>query len=378
MRIHSFVRTLLGGALALLTIAAISPPAWAEDDNPAPAAPTSRVESRSDDFRFGQNVDIPAGETSDRDIVAFGGNVDIAGTHHGDVVAFGGTVRVSGTQTGDVVVFGGGLKVSGSITGSMTVFGGGAHLDSTAVVDGDLSLLGGNLHREPGAVVHGGRVSIARPHLKGLAPFFGPPAGLVGLGLGLSLIGWLKSTLLTLLLGLLIVAVMPAQVEAAGVVLRERWLASLGWGFVAGLALVPLTLLLLVTCIGAVLPFALYQVAKYFGFTVLFAVIGEPLGRSLLRRDLTLVPAFLVGFVALTLVGLVVPVLPVWMIYGWVGVGCALMTRFGTLQPWLKRRASVPPPIVTPPESPLAPSAGVTEISAPTIHDVSETPREGE
>jgi hypothetical protein len=345
MRVHRFRNVTRSAMVALVCVSGAVSAAWADEE-------------RSDDINFGHGVTVEAGETSNRDIVVFGGTATIAGEHHGDVFVFGGGVTISGTQTGDVVVFGGGLDVSGSLKGSTTVFGGGAHLASTAVLDGDVSLLGGTLNREPGSVVHGGHVAITKPRLKGIGPWFGFP-GIAGIGLGLSLLGWLKSAVMTLLLGLLIVGLMPAQVEAAGAVLRDRWPACLGWGFVAFVAVIPLSFLLLVTCIGAILPFAFYQVAKYFGFAVLFAVVGEPLARGLLRRDLTLVPAFLVGFVALSLLALVMPIVSVWLVCGWVAVGCTLLTRFGTLRPWFTRR----PPRVA--DTMVAVSATEPQVTAP-------------
>jgi cytoskeletal protein CcmA (bactofilin family) len=316
-----------------------------------PDSPKVTVDSdddgHEDDVRVGQGVVVTAGERSDKNIVVYGHPVSIEGTHHGDITVFGSTVRVSGSQTGNIVLFGGALEVSGKVEGSISVVGGGIHLARTANVSGDVSVVGGSLDRDPGAVLHG-NVSVATPHL----PRHAIPFGLLGgLGLGFSFLSWLSWHLLALVVGILVLAIVPARVEAAGSLLRERWLASLGYGFLAGVVVFPLTLVFALTCVGVVIPPAFYQIAKYFGITVLFVVVGEALGRSLLKRELSALGSFLLGFGILSLLALVAPGGSAWLVYGWFGVGCALLTRFGTMRPWFKGRvvaAAAAPTMPTP------------------------------
>jgi cytoskeletal protein CcmA (bactofilin family) len=321
--------------------ASSAPEATEPPEAPEPSEEPEKPEvhhSDSDEFRFGQGVTVAEGEESHRNIIVYGGPVAVDGTHHGEITSFGGSVKISGVQMGDVVVTGGSLDVSGRVDGSIAVIGGDARLASTARVSGDVSLVGGRLHRDPGAVLSGGHVTVAAPRV----PHVGFPHGLFGgLGLGLSVFAWIKKALLTLLVGLVVVALLPAQVDSATAVLRERWLACLGVGFVAGVAVFPLTpLFLLVACVGVVIPALFYQVAKYFGLVVLFIVVGEALGRAALKRELPLIPAFLLGLAVLSLIGLVAPA-PIWLVYGWLGVGCALLTRFGTMRPWFNRPTRV-------------------------------------
>jgi hypothetical protein len=375
MKIDTCVRTVAAAAAVLfaLTFPAGTSRA-AETATPAPRAEASTApdeadaaehaaegdteknvkahDSGSDEFRFGQSVTVPAGEESHRNIVVYGGTANIEGTHHGAITVFGGHVKIAGTQKGDVVVMGGGLDISGKVDGSVAVIGGGARLASTANVSGDVSVVGGSLHRDPGSVLKGGDVSVAAPNVSvGALPF-----GLLGgFAAGLSILGFLKSALLTLVVGLLVIALLPTQVEAAGGVLRERWPACLGVGFLAGVAVVPLMLVLLITCVGVVLPPVLYAVAKYFGLTVLFIVLGEALARGILKRELAPIGAFFVGFVVLSLVTFVTSPLPTRMILGWFGVGCALLTRFGTMRPWFKKRTPTQPPVAAATEIPAAP-----------------------
>ena len=71
-------------------------------------------------------------------------------------------------------------------------------------------------------------------------------------------------------------------------------------------------------------------------------MLGETLGRGAFKRELSPIGSFLLGFGVLSIVGFVTP-LPTWMILGWFGVGCALLTRFGTMRPWFQKRTPVPP-----------------------------------
>jgi cytoskeletal protein CcmA (bactofilin family) len=341
MKIETSVRSwlhplalLLSAALGTGVAHAAAPVApQTPEASPAPdATEPPEAPEPSEEFRFGQGVTVTEGEESHRNIIVYGGPVAVDGTHHGEITSFGGNVKISGVQTGDVVVTGGSLEVSGRVEGSVAVIGGDVRLTSGARVSGDVSLVGGRLHRDPGAVLSGGHVSVAAPHVPHAFPLglFG------GLGLGLSILAWIKKAVLTLLVGLVVVALLPGQVDSATAVLRERWLACLGVGFVAGVAVFPLTpLFLLVACVGVVIPALFYMVAKYFGMVVLFIVVGEALGRAALKRELPLMPAFVLGLAVLSVIGLVAPS-PIWLVYGWLGVGCALLTRFGTMRPWFK------------------------------------------
>ncbi len=295
----------------------VSEEAEAEEDEARPEKRRRhRRGPRDGAVRFGQSMTIAAGETHKKDVVVFGGSVTIAGSQRGDVVVFGGSVDISGDVVGDVVVFGGGVD-----------------LTSTARIDGDVVSLGGAIKQDPGAVIRG--ESVGLPGAAVAAGFV--PATLLSLGsigLGLSIFAWVKTAGLALLLGLVIAAVLPVQVEASATVLRERWLACLGVGLLAFLAAFPLTLLLCLTCVGSVIPYLFYQVAKYFGLTVLFIVVGHAVGRAASQRDLGTMAALLVGFLVLSLIGLLAPA---WLVYGWLGVGVSLLTRFGTMRPWWNR-----------------------------------------
>ncbi len=88
------------------------------------------------------------------------------GTHEtaGDIVKFGSDIEVPADQVvnGDVVSMGGSVRVDGAVRGSVTAMGGDVTLGESARVDRDVVCLGGTLHEDPGSVVRGQRVTAPR------------------------------------------------------------------------------------------------------------------------------------------------------------------------------------------------------------------------
>ena len=355
-------------SLASLLVSGLFVPAWAQDTPAARPAARPAAEPSAEVADDAEVTPTPTADERDareeraerrqrrrrhkKDEVSFGGHIKVAAgeTNDREIVVMGGSVEIEGTQNGDVVVIGGSGKVSGELNGNMVVVGGALDVEDSANVEGDVVVVGGALNKEGGAKVSGETVNVGG---FGMLPMMIPDWSW-GFGAGglflMSLFAWMKTALAALLISLLIAAVLPARVEAATVVMRDQWLACLGWGFVTFAVCVLATPILCVTCVGAVVPFVFYQVAKYFGFAALFVIVGQALGRTGLGRDLTLLPSLLVGFLVLSLIGLLLPF--VWWIYGWLGVGCAMVTKFGAMRPWFRNDGGpVPPaaPLAIPP-----------------------------
>ena len=94
----------------------------------------------------------------DRDRTVMGGNVHIAKDEVArDVVVFGGNLDIEGEATGDVTVFGGNVRIhdGAHVRHDANVFGGTLTVDKGAHIDGDVGVVGGELHRDPGAHVGG-------------------------------------------------------------------------------------------------------------------------------------------------------------------------------------------------------------------------------
>ena len=142
---------------------------------------------------------------------------------------------------------------------------------------------------------------------------------------GLSLIGWAGSTVLLVLLGLLIAAVMPRQTRASEQRIAGHFWSSLGWGALTAIVIVPLVTLALVVTIIGILVAVPWVFAAVLVFLFGYLAFGAFLGRALLRvvgyrRD-NLMLAMTVGIVASQLVRLIpyagAPIVTVmWMIGG--------------------------------------------------------------
>jgi hypothetical protein len=356
MRIPSIVRSLMLLAFAAFRMAG-GAAAWAQEEpRPNPSAtetPRATATPRDED-----RADTASDDDHDRDADREGrhrrrhhrdGNVQVGAgvtvgpseTHHKDIVVMGGPVDVQGKQEGDVVVIGGPITVSGTVDGDVVAIGGPVHLKSTARVEGDAVAVGAGMEKEEGAVVEGQVASMGGENaLEMLPDLYWPHFGLHSLIL-MSLVEWLWIAAVTLLVTLVIAAVMPDRIEATANVVRDQWLKCLGWGALTFLAGIVATMLLCITCVGAVVPYIFYKVAKFYGLAALFIVIGQALGRNGLKRDLTLLPSLLLGFLVLALIALLIPA--VWWIYDWIAVGAAILTRFGTMKPWFDNRKPAPP-----------------------------------
>jgi cytoskeletal protein CcmA (bactofilin family) len=119
------------------------------------------------DLRQGRTVVVPASQTINDDVYAFGSTVQIDGTVNGDVVAAGGTVIVSGHVSGSVFAGGGTVRITGTVGGSVRAGGGDVEVDGT--VANDMLLSGGQVRVGSAAKVGrdaalaGGTILLAAP-----------------------------------------------------------------------------------------------------------------------------------------------------------------------------------------------------------------------
>ena len=272
----------------------------------------------------------------------------------GNIVEFNKDITVPlGTSANSVTAFGGSITVAGSVR--QTVAGIGADVTllpsarvGTAASAGDTSLIviGGALTSVPGASVVGKTTSEPLSSVRDAftTGFWRPIASPLA---GLSLVGWAGSTVLLVLIGLLVAAVLPRQTRASEDRIARHPASSLGWGALTAFVIVPLvTLALVVTIVGILLaiPFALLVVPALFAFG--FVAVGVFIGARLLRvvgyRGDSLLLAATVGIIASQLVRLIpfagaIIVAVLWTI----GTGAAIAAFFA----WRrnrKRLAAVP------------------------------------
>lgn len=319
---------------------------------------------------LGGNVSLQSGSKVDGDLFVLGGNITIEddSTIDGDMAALGGNVTMEGQVAGDVGAVGGNVDVGGAIKGDLAIIGGNANLLETAMVDGDINLFGGQLNRAQGARVGGNieqnnefQESLATPPddddngaIRGrpaMSPgrwdsvdgpgFLGRIAGdifwNVALLIVLSLITWLTA------------AFMPEQMMNVRQTILQAAPISFGLGLltsVAGVVVIPLAVLLLVTVCLALVPIAAYAllgVATLFGWIVIGQIIGERLLAASGRPQSGFVFSSVIGVAVLTVIANMpvigeIPCIGFLLgLLGWLafilaastGLGAVLLTRFG-------------------------------------------------
>lgn len=309
--------------LFVVLLAVLALPGGAQADEPD-----------EDEFVFGGDYTLPAGQTLDGNLVVFGGTA---------------TLESGARVIGDVVVFGGSVVIDGEVDGSVSVMGGSLSLGSQAVVHGDVSSLGGSLERAEGAQILGElnaheREESARNHIM--------QDSVAGRMIGRAL-DFLWSAFLWFAfsaLAVLVVIFAPnATSRAAQTLVAQPGMSALV-GLLVFIVALPVLLLLAITILLSPLAFLgllALVAAVMFGWIALGLEAGRRLADAFRREWAPPVSAgvgtFLLTFVAFSLndvlnwlcVGWVFP-----LIVGMAGLGAAALSQFG-------RRVY----LVTPPET---------------------------
>ena len=266
------------------------------------------------------------------------------------VVALGRDLRVEGRALSDVAALDGSIHVSGSVAGDVIVLGGEALLESTAHVEGDVFVLGGTMTASPGARIDGR--SVAHPTFSSAwltlleGPSLGPsPFSTVIVGAKLALLAaWL-------LLTLALLAVSGREVRRTSEEAAQEPLLCFLTGLTGVLAMF-LTALFFssfaAVVVGVpllVLVVVLALLLKLFGMVAAFHAFGGWLAGRFGKNRPTPLSAAVMGLVVLGTIKLLpwIGVL-VWTVATIIGIGAALRTKFGRLEPWFRAAdvASVP------------------------------------
>lgn len=381
-------RVLTGLALGIL-LALVAVPAFAQ-------------EGRGNEAIIGRNLTVRSGEVREGDLFIAGGRL---------VVERGGRV------VGDVAIVGGDVSVAGEIRGDLAAFGGRVSLQDGAVVDGDLMVMGGTLNQAPGAVIRGQVLENFNPRravrnsqdqiVPAPRPLFQNRTPLDWL---LAIAFWVLRAILTSIvlavLGVLVVMLLPQPIRAVTQTAQAAPLPSFLVGFgtivVVPFALVALALLstvLILVCIGllgfpliAILALS-FLVLLVFGWIAVGLLLGEKIFEFLQIRESLPLAAVIVGVVLITLLASI-PWLG-WLfilVFGSLGLGAVLLSRFGTQTreagwpwtspphgPWPPEPATPPVPNVTrgqwvPAEPPSSPSPEPAAGMDPAVDPGSETP----
>ena len=301
----TLVRSLIVSAFCALLVLGVGSPASAQED------------AGEDHVVLTGGLFVPEGETV-KTAVVFDGPVSIEGTVSETLVVFNGRTEISGTVGQDVVVFNGRVTVrSGAEVGGDLFSREDAEVEEGATVRGDVGAVPTKFDFEdtwfPGRIAW-----------------------------------WIGYTVSTLVLGLLLFLFAPRLDDAIVGAFRNRRGASIGFG-VALFFLIPIAaVLLLVTIVG--IPLGLFVLlALALLYTVGYVTGAHALGRMLVKRSKSALPAFLAGLGILRLIAFV-PILGgvTWLVASVVGLGIlavAARSRSSTAMAYEPAAPPPPPPI---------------------------------
>jgi len=284
-----------------------------------------------------------------------------------DLVAVGGSIRIDGVARREVVVIGGELTINGRVERDATVVGGRLRLGPGARVGGNATVVGGSLSRDETAEIDGELVNVS---------FGYPMDDLFGTWSPFHWGGWWGFTpfimftrttqfLYWLLLAILTVALVGDRVSSASHAVSREPLKLGAIGLVGVFAMLFAFLVLLVLCFLLIgIPFLLalifgWWLAYIFGIVAVFQSVGSRVMRAVGRPEASQIGIVLAGGAVLGILRYF-PVFGslMWIVAALVGLGSVFATRFGSNQPWLRRRVPTTPP-------PVAPAEGFVADDAP-------------
>ncbi len=268
-----------------------------------------------------------------------------------NVASFGGDIIVEGRVAKTVFAIGGSITIAGEVGEAVVGIGSEISLKSTAVIRGDMVAVGGSIVKEDGFRIEGDTVSFKLGRLTGKVFGEGMQGVLSISFLPLIIILKAVNAFVWLLLAIVVTALFPRQVVFASGQIRRRFWPILGTGLLGLIIFSVFTAVAAVLCLVLIgIPILLTLIVaglavKIFGRVVLFYLIGESLAQSFHRKAVSPAGGALLGLSLMVLIGFV-PFLGFFIsfVFGILGWGIALRTKFGTTERWFGRtdRDAVP------------------------------------
>ena len=261
------------------------------------------------------------------------------------IIKIGSDVVIEeGQKVRHVITIGGQITVSGAVESHVVAVGGSVVLTKTAFVGGNVVTLGGVIVMARDSQVNGNLMEMNSSNLYDT----------LTTALSSEWEGWswifavisLAIFLVLMVVALLIVALLPKPVRVVADAIGENTFKVVLCGLLGLVLIAPLALLLTISVVGiALIPLEVIVVvcSILLGFIAVGQLIGRKVYQLLKRPNPGMVRETFWGLIILWLVG--------WLPYiGWmakavaivIGLGAALVTRFGTYQ---GGKSSPPPPV---------------------------------
>jgi hypothetical protein len=245
-------------------------------------------------------------------------------TKEESLVKVGENINVpEGAEVKTVVAVGGSVTVAGKVVEDVVAIGGNISLSKSAIVGGDVVVVGGTVNKDPNAIIRGNITEVKMP------------TGMItkGLGWGLAIFSVL-SFLAFLVLAIIIVGLFDKQLGITSYYIERLPGHALLWGILAGLLVVPLIILMVISIIG--IPFIpvlaiILAAAGVFGYIAASQLIGKLFLRAVRVYNKPMVWEIVSGLIILFILSFL-PILG-WIVkalVGIMGLGAIIATRFGT------------------------------------------------
>jgi hypothetical protein len=258
-----------------------------------------------------------------------------------DLVRIGGSAVVEkGEQVQDAVAVGGDVTVHGEVRGDAVAIGGDVIVKAGGQVGNDAVAVGGRLVMEPGAEIGGSEIEVAGEAMSEALEW----ASVVPVVWGpLKAFYWMGKLVALLALGMLLLTLLPAQMEAVMTAAERNAWKTVAVGLVGVLAIAPFLALLCLTIIGIpLIPLVItaVAVALLFGYVGVGYLVGRKLPWEALKGRSPLL-ALALGMLLLSVAN-EVPWLG-WLVFfaaSLLGFGAVLRSTFGRL-----RKTATPAPL---------------------------------
>lgn len=265
-----------------------------------------------------------------KEAVAIGGGIEVNGEVSEAVVAIFGGVTIDGEVGKEAVVIGGGMQVNGKVRRDVVSVLGGLTLGPGAEIGGDTVAVLGGIDGKDGATL-GGSIHESEA-LKAVA---------ISGAVLLFLVVVLSIVLIGPFLTFVTVAVLGEQRVAT---IQQTVAQRAGMSFLIGLAVWAASIIVPITMFWAPGMETLVTLSFLVVAAVGYAGLGLWVGRGLIKSGGVMAPAMfgsgLIGLIQL------IPVLGwfiAWPIFGFLALGSAALSGFGTSVDWMLRRSEVEP-----------------------------------
>lgn len=262
-----------------------------------------------------------------------------------NIICIAGDVTVLGEVSESVIVVGGKVRISGEVRESVIAVGDDVILEAGAVIGQDVVSIGGEVRRDPAAVI-GGEIR-GEEYWSRIAEGW-DEFGRFGARFlaGRSWFGFIVGLIASLVIGLILAHFLPRQIENQSKAIIRAPLQVIGWGVLAAIIFIPLSILIGITIIGIPLILLLvlsYIYAAFIGLLASGLLLGKNLAVVLRLGRPGMVGSLVIGIVVIALLRLI-PILGeiITIVVAFLGFGAAIVTRFG-ISP-LSARAGEPGP----------------------------------